>query len=61
MRWIDFLDSKPVSGLMLGAVSLGTFTMIDPDWHGVALSFLTVATYWLLFRDWHWRGPGGVR
>jgi hypothetical protein len=61
MRWIDFLDSKPISGLLLGAISLGTFTMIDPDWHGAALSLLTVATYWLLFRDWHRHGPGGVR
>jgi hypothetical protein len=51
MRLIDLIDAKPISGLLLGAVSMGTFTMIDPDWHGVALSFLTVAGYWLLFRD----------
>jgi hypothetical protein len=51
MRLIDLIDAKPISGLLLGAVSLGTFTMIDPDWHGVALSFLTVAGYWLLFHD----------
>ena len=27
---------------------MGTFTMIDPDWHGVVRSLLTVAGYWLL-------------
>jgi hypothetical protein len=53
MRWIDFIDSKPVTGLLVGAVSLGTFAQMDNDWHAVALSLSTVAGYWFLFRERH--------
>ncbi|HEY7299876.1 MAG TPA: hypothetical protein VH684_18365 [Xanthobacteraceae bacterium] len=51
MQWIDFLESKPVTGLLVGAVSLITFGQIDHDWHAVALSLATVACYWFLFRE----------
>ena len=53
MRWIDLLDSKPVTGLLVGAVSLGTFGQMDNDWHAVALSLSAVAGYWFIFRERH--------
>jgi hypothetical protein len=51
MRWVEFIESKPVTGLLVGAVSLGTFGQMDNDWHAVALSLATVAGYWFLFHE----------
>jgi hypothetical protein len=57
MRLIDLIETKPISGLLLGAVSLGTFTMIDPDWHGMAVSFLDFWQKWPLYVIEGYTGP----
>jgi hypothetical protein len=49
-RWLDLIDSKPFSAVFVGGLSLGTFALMDYDWHAVALSLLAVAGYWLSFR-----------
>jgi hypothetical protein len=46
----DFIESKPFSAVFVGALSLGTFALMDYDWHAVALSLLAVAGYWLSSR-----------
>jgi hypothetical protein len=48
---MNFLDNKPFSALLLGAVALITFGQMDNDWHVIALTLFTVAGYWLIFRD----------
>jgi hypothetical protein len=50
-RCIDLLDSKAFNAPLVGAVALVTFGQMDYDWHAIALSLLTVAGYWLIFRD----------
>ena len=47
----DFIESKPVTAVFVGALSLGTFALMDNDWHAVALALLSVAGYWLMFRE----------
>ena len=49
-RWMGVFDTKGFSALLLGAVALATFGLMDNDWHVVALTLLTMGTYWLSFR-----------
>ena len=52
-HWFDFIESKPVTAVFVGGLSLGTFALMDNDWHAVALALLSVAGYWLMFRERH--------
>ena len=50
-QWMGVFDTKGFSALLLGAVALATFGLMDNDWHVIALSIATVTAYWLIFRD----------
>ena len=47
----DFIESKPFSAVFVGALSLGTFALMDYDWPAVVLALLSVAGYWFIFRE----------
>jgi hypothetical protein len=52
-RLIDFFDSKPCAAFLVGAGTLATLAQMDDDWHVPALSLLSVAAYWFIFRVEH--------